>query len=70
MDHLNERFLVALSISLAGDVECVNVSVLCDENNWRQSMLLKERKEKKETRMNQSVEAVQLKQLDDQMRTK
>ena len=51
MDHLNERFSVALSISLAGDVQCVNVSVSCDENNWRQSMLLKERKERKETRV-------------------
>ena len=47
MNHLNESFLVALSISLAGDGQCGNVSILCDENNWRQSMSLKERNERK-----------------------
>ena len=60
MNHLSESFLVGLSISLAGDGQCVNVSILCDENNWRQSMLLKERKERKRTKNGMISWAVQL----------
>ena len=60
MNHPSESFLVALSISLAGDGQCVKVSVLCDENNWRQSMSLKERKERKRNKNELISWAVQL----------